>query len=222
MRVVFISAILSAALSFVLLGFIVFTGVSERGEASPVRVTSVPVRFVGFRPLDLSSKTELKKVEKTERKVKTFKVKSIFFSSRKILKPSFSKDFVSAVDPPKCGVSLPFVGSLPASAFEGISVSGGKGSLGFLDSPPVLVTYVKPIYPWRARELGIEGTVVVRIFVDERGIVRRVKIVKSSPPGVFERSVLEAVKSWKFIPARDGGRPVSCWIEKPIRFKLGG
>lgn len=86
------------------------------------------------------------------------------------------------------------------------------------DSPPVVVTQVLPVYPELARQSELEGTVFVRIGVDESGDVAWAEIVRGVP-GLSE-AALAAVKMWKFEPARQGDLPVRVRIVVPIRFTL--
>jgi protein TonB len=86
------------------------------------------------------------------------------------------------------------------------------------DSPPVVVTQVRPVYPELARQSELEGTVFVRIGVDEFGDVAWAEIVRGVP-GLNE-AALEAVRAWKFTPARQGDLPVRVRIVVPIRFVL--
>lgn len=86
------------------------------------------------------------------------------------------------------------------------------------DVPPVVVTQIRPVYPEIARQSELEGTVFVEIGVDEFGSVAWAEIVRGVP-GLNE-AALEAVRAWKFEPARQGDLPVRVRIVVPIRFTL--
>lgn len=88
------------------------------------------------------------------------------------------------------------------------------------DSPPVVVTQVRPIYPELARQSELEGMVFVRIGVDEFGDVAWAEIERGVP-GLNE-AALAAVGAWKFEPARQGDSAVRVQIVVPIRFVLRG
>lgn len=77
-----------------------------------------------------------------------------------------------------------------------------------------------PQYPALSRRLGEEGRVMLRVFVDDRGLPARVEIRTSSGHDRLDHSALEAVKQWKFIPARRGDQAVSGWVVVPISFSL--
>jgi len=64
------------------------------------------------------------------------------------------------------------------------------------------VRKVRPKYPEDALAQNIEGQVKVRLSVDAEGKVTDVTILLAEPPGVFDESVLEAVRQYRF--KRDG------------------
>ena len=84
-----------------------------------------------------------------------------------------------------------------------------------------IVTTAKPRYPERLRELGIEGTVVVRFTVDTTGRVdvKSAKIV-STTSEQFSRAVLDALDGFRFKPAEVGTRRVAALAEMPFEFRI--
>lgn len=79
----------------------------------------------------------------------------------------------------------------------------------------------QPEYPPTARRLGQEGTVVLLIFVQPDGKVGDVKVHKSSGfDKLDEAAVREAKRSWRFIPAKEGGNPVAEWGQFAVTFRL--
>lgn len=77
-----------------------------------------------------------------------------------------------------------------------------------------------PRYPALSRRLGEEGRVMLRVFVDERGLPARVELRSSSSHDRLDEVALETVRQWKFVPARRGDQPVSAWVLVPISFSL--
>lgn len=77
-----------------------------------------------------------------------------------------------------------------------------------------------PEYPRRARQLGFEGTVLLRVWVNPSGGVDRAEIAASSGYAVLDDSALSAVKGWRFKAARQGGQPVAALVQVPVRFAL--
>lgn len=78
----------------------------------------------------------------------------------------------------------------------------------------------RPPYPQFAREQGWEGTVVLRIKVNQGGSVDSVKTRKSSGFPILDESAVQSVKTWTFEPAKDGEIPIPVTVDLPIRFDL--
>lgn len=86
------------------------------------------------------------------------------------------------------------------------------------DEPPEVIERVRPVYPELARLAELEGVVLLKVGIDEQGRVREA-IVLESVPGLDE-AALEAVRRWRFRPARQRDVPVPVWYYVPIRFSL--
>ena len=80
----------------------------------------------------------------------------------------------------------------------------------------------KPGYPMSARRNGEQGTVLLRVVVTREGRAASVSIEKSSGFAVLDRAAADAVKGWRFVPARRGTQPVEAPVLVPIVFSLTG
>ena len=78
----------------------------------------------------------------------------------------------------------------------------------------------RPPYPSRALREGWEGTTVLRVQVSPLGKPGTIQIHTSSGRTLLDDAALEAVKTWTFTPATQGGNPISGWVTVPIVFKL--
>jgi len=78
----------------------------------------------------------------------------------------------------------------------------------------------KPKYPDTARRDGKEGRVLLRVLVNEEGRSASVEVNRSSGVEVLDQAALEAIKRWRFTPARVGEKPVDSWVRIPIDFRL--
>lgn len=76
-----------------------------------------------------------------------------------------------------------------------------------------------PRYPVQAMRDGIEGEVQVAFDVDATGVVRNPRIISAQPAGVFEESVLTAVRGWWLNP-QNQAQPLPASMQTPIRFTL--
>lgn len=82
-------------------------------------------------------------------------------------------------------------------------------------------TFRTPLrYPKRAEQEGIEGAVTARLLLDTDGAVLKVKILSSTPPGVFDDAAEEALYTWRFTPATFRGRRLKAWVRQRAVFRL--
>ena len=88
-------------------------------------------------------------------------------------------------------------------------------SASYLRNPP-------PRYPLTARRAGEQGTVTLRVLVTPDGMASRVAVEKSSGSPYLDAAALEAVKAWRFTPARRGAEVIESWVLVPIVFRLEG
>jgi len=113
---------------------------------------------------------------------------------------------------------------LHASGFVGTGKgsAGGRGR-GRGDSgtgSPKYAENPKPPYPQEARDKGYQGTVRLKVEVLPNGRAGEIELKESCGYGVLDQSALETVKKWRFIPAREGKTPISCWVVVPITFQI--
>lgn len=89
-----------------------------------------------------------------------------------------------------------------------------------VDKVPEPLRKYEPVYPDKARELGISGTVVVKFVVEPDGRVSRPRILEAHPKGVFEQNALDAILRWRFKPGFARGMPVATSVILPFQFQL--
>lgn len=85
----------------------------------------------------------------------------------------------------------------------------------YLNNPP-------PAYPSISRRMGQQGKVLVRVLVNAGGAPDKAEIRSSSGYDRLDDAALDAVRRWRFVPARQGDRPVAAWVLVPIIFSLEG
>lgn len=88
-----------------------------------------------------------------------------------------------------------------------------------IDRPLEIVSQSAPIYPPELKENGVEGQVRLTFVVNKEGLPEDIKITDSTHGG-FEATSVEAVSTWKFIPAEAEGKPVKVRVALPLNFKL--
>jgi len=88
-----------------------------------------------------------------------------------------------------------------------------------LDKQPVPIQRAAPVYPYEAKQAGLEGWVKVIFIVDETGAVRNARI-DSSSHREFESAALDAVRLWRFQPGVKDGKNVRTRMLLPFKFNL--
>jgi len=79
-----------------------------------------------------------------------------------------------------------------------------------------------PVYPLLSRRFKEQGKVVLELRVEADGSVSELRVKTSSGYPRLDKAALDAVKRWRFIPAKQGGVPIAYWYTQPIVFSLEG
>lgn len=85
--------------------------------------------------------------------------------------------------------------------------------------PPVPVRTVAPRFPDEMKRVGTSGLVTVSCTIDEKGNVNDPKVVKATNDA-FAEPALEALKKWKFKPAKKDGEAVAIRVNIPVQFNI--
>ncbi len=127
-----------------------------------------------------------------------------------------------AVEPVRTQVAAaaPGRGSQGAESARGQRQVGASSQEGYSEAMPRYRDNRPPVYPSAARQRGYEGNVLLAAEVRSDGHIGNVRVKRSSGYASLDNSAVEAVKAWRFEPAKRMGSPVDAWVEIPIRFKL--
>jgi protein TonB len=107
-------------------------------------------------------------------------------------------------------VPMPAVAAAPAVATSP-AIEAPRFDLAYLRNPP-------PAYPAASKRGGEKGRVVLRVHVTADGDADEVEIRTSSGYDRLDRAAIEAVRRWKFAPARRGAEPVPAYALVPVLF----
>lgn len=77
-----------------------------------------------------------------------------------------------------------------------------------------------PVYPRKARRMGYEGIVMLKVLVDENGRVDDLTVLESSGHTILDQTALASVRKWLFEPGTAAGMKTKMWVRVPIRFDL--
>ena len=102
---------------------------------------------------------------------------------------------------------------------SGGGTGGGPYRPGSGIEPPRLLREVKPSFTDEGRRQGVEGDVVLEIVVRRDGSVGDVKVLRRLGAGLDQKAI-DAVRQWRFAPARRMGAPVDVVVEVAVEFKL--
>jgi protein TonB len=101
----------------------------------------------------------------------------------------------------------------PVQAAAPVPATPPRSDAAYLNNP-------RPAYPLAARRRGDQGTVLIRVIVTAEGLAANAHIEKSSGHPSLDEAALTAVKSWRFVPARQGGQAIESPYVVPVVFKL--
>ncbi len=96
-------------------------------------------------------------------------------------------------------------------------------------TPPVIFTPARaiaashsiPEYPFVSRRLREQGTLRLKLMLDEKGLVTDAVVVNSSGFQRLDEAAVKWVKAqWRYIPAMQGTKPVASTAEAIVEFKL--
>jgi general secretion pathway protein A len=93
----------------------------------------------------------------------------------------------------------------------------GASSGGHLQ-PPKLVSSPPLVYPSRARIRNLQGVVVIDALVDATGKVADMTVI-SGPPSLVQ-AAMDALRTWKYEPARLNGQPIAIHMQVSINFRV--
>src|SRR4051794_37007127 len=102
---------------------------------------------------------------------------------------------------------------------SGGGTGGGPYRPGAGITPPSIIREVRPDYTEEARRRGVTGDVELEIVVRADGTVGTVKVLRGLGSGLDQRAV-DAVRQWRFAPAKRFGTPVDVMVEVAVEFKL--
>jgi protein TonB len=102
---------------------------------------------------------------------------------------------------------------------SGGGIGGGPYRPGSGIEPPRLLKEVRADYTEDARRRGITGEVLLEIVVRRDGTVGDVRVLQGLGHGLDQQAI-DAVREWRFAPARRLGSPVDVLVEVAVEFRL--
>lgn len=113
----------------------------------------------------------------------------------------------------------------PAAEPEPTETSNKTADTQTYQSPSFNAAYLNnpaPDYPSVSRRLGEQGLVLLRVQVTAGGTAGSVELQTGSGSDRLDQAALEAVKKWRFVPAKRGEQPVRASVTVPVSFSIEG
>ena len=87
-------------------------------------------------------------------------------------------------------------------------------------TPPKPSHSPMPPYPYHALETGIAEPITVEVTVTENGTTRCPKVIETHDDPALAWVLLEAMKKWRYEPARVDGAPVPATVRQTVDFRI--
>ena len=192
------SALLFITFSFVahaiLAAFIYKTGFFIRDDIDHIASKTINVFIAEPAPITPPSPhtppTPIKPPKPEPKKIKKKKIVTQAPSTKQVFtKPKATKKNIKP-NPPKV---------IPKEAASPLPVPVKKPAV-FVSPKPSYQP--KPKYPAIARRRGVEGSVILEIFVANDGRVTQAMVIESSGSSALDRAALKTIKTWRFPPSQ--------------------
>jgi protein TonB len=114
------------------------------------------------------------------------------------------------VVPPATGSANAHAARVTSNAAERVQMSA--------DTVEVVSRPVKPDYPLLARQMKVEGSVILQALIGRDGLIQNLHVI-SGPP-ILASAAQEAVKQWHFKPHYQGADPVETQARITVNFTI--
>lgn len=101
----------------------------------------------------------------------------------------------------------------PAPAATPAPVQPPRFDMAYLRNPA-------PAYPTLSRRAKEQGRVLLHVLVSAGGEAQSIEVRDSSGFERLDRAAIDAVRRWRFAPARRGSEAIAAWALVPILFQL--
>ncbi|MFQ5743663.1 MAG: TonB family protein [Acidobacteriota bacterium] len=114
---------------------------------------------------------------------------------------------------------LGFWYEVPEPGLLVVRVSGNVAQIGGSIRPPEKLVDVAPEYPEAARRAGLQGVVILRALIDERGTVGSLDVIRGLGTEL-DGAAIDAVSKWRYQPLLVGEVAVPVLLTVTVQFAL--
>lgn len=86
------------------------------------------------------------------------------------------------------------------------------------DASAIVTSTVKPNYPLLARQMKVQGSVILQALIGRDGIIQNLRVV--SGPHILASAAQDAVRQWHFKPHLEGSEPVETQAKITVNFTI--
>ena len=117
--------------------------------------------------------------------------------------------------------------SISAIALAALLLAAVSPAQGNYETPPIPIEgweafHAKVVYPEMARKAGMEGEVLLNVYINELGQAARMEVVQGSLETGFVDAVWDALRETAFEPGQRHSTPVGMWTAVKVTFSLYG
>lgn len=223
------SAILFSLLVHLAMALILISGLSSGASFTP-KLNGIKLVWVSFTDKKAIHKVDIGQKIPVQQSVASEKSKEQSFAINVPTTKPEDMPVATIQTASFPGITVPVKNETTAMEFKGKphgmnsestnETQSHSSNLNTVIAYPLYKENAPPVYPEIARVRGYEGIVLLSAEVLPNGRVGEIKIRKSSGYAILDQSALQAVKPWKFEPAKRAGNPFTAWVELPIKFIL--
>jgi TonB family protein len=116
----------------------------------------------------------------------------------------------SVANAPAANEAADTAAGLTTEAAEHVQISS--------DTAEIVSRPVKPSYPLLARQMKVQGSVILQALISRNGVIQDLRVL-SGPP-ILASAAQEAVKQWHFKPHLQGTEPVETQTRITVNFTI--
>ncbi len=171
-------------------------------------ITSISVTLVAPRAVDSQRMPAHKPPQKTQHA----KPAEVMPPLSTLTKVHSEPNAAPPLAPTPVAITAP-VQDVPAVTAPSAAFTDAKFDVAYLNNPA-------PVYPLISRRNGEAGKVILRVQVNKLGVAEQVEISQSCGFARLDAAALEAVRKWRFVPARRGDEAIAASVLVPLTFRL--
>ena len=86
------------------------------------------------------------------------------------------------------------------------------------DTSSIVTRSVRPNYPLLARQMKVQGSVILQALIGRDGIIQNLRVV--SGPHILASAAQDAVRQWHFKPHLEGAEAVETEAKITVNFTI--